>query len=156
LSAAKFGGPGGEAFHPGALAPHEMQELARVEVICFGAEESLHAPLQVRTTPGTQAVTLGDHPVIAQRVEHPASVKPNRVDAKMRAGNTAHSEIRVQALPTRTRYVGRCGLRERKILARRRYLAAVIDFTVMVSPVSVPVTSTLAPANASGDFWSLN
>ena len=82
LSAAKIGGPGGEAFHPGALAPHEMQKFTRIEVIGFGAKKRLHAPLQVLTTPRTQAVTLGNHPVIAQRVQHPASCKAKIVSTQ--------------------------------------------------------------------------
>ena len=34
--------------------------------------------------------------------------------------------------------------------------AAEMELTEMVSPLSVPVTFTLAPANCSGVFWSLS
>src|SRR5487761_30613 len=46
--------------------------------------------------------------------------------------------------------------RSRRAEIRSYLAAAAIDFTAMVSPLRVPVTVTLSPANCRGVFWSLN
>ena len=70
LVAAAGGDPVEEALHAGALAPHQGEEFAGVEVRGFVAEEGFHAPLDVGGCPGAEAVTFGDDPVVAKCVQH--------------------------------------------------------------------------------------
>lgn len=82
LGAAAGGGdPVEEALHAGAFAPQQDEELAGVEMRGFVAEESLHAPLNVRRGPGTQPVAPGDDPVVAESVQHGAETASGRIGA---------------------------------------------------------------------------
>src|ERR1035437_10133800 len=55
-----------EAFHAGAFPPHQAEKFPGVETRSLRPEECFHAPPDVGRLPGTQAVALGDNPVIAQ------------------------------------------------------------------------------------------
>lgn len=70
LGFAAFRDPGEEAPHARALAPHEREEFARVQIGGFLAEKSFEPPLDVGRCPGTQPVALCCDPVVVQRVEH--------------------------------------------------------------------------------------
>ena len=70
LGAAAGGDPVEETLHAGAFAPHQGEEFAGVEIGGFVAEESFHAPLDIRRRPGPEAVAFGDDPVVAEGVQH--------------------------------------------------------------------------------------
>lgn len=70
LFAAAVFHPGEEAADAGAFGPHQVEEFARAEIRAGGTEESFHAPLQIGTFPRTEAIALGNHPIIAECVQH--------------------------------------------------------------------------------------
>jgi hypothetical protein len=59
-----------ETFHASALAPHQGEEFAGVEMGGFFAEECFEAPLNIGRGPGTEAVAFGDDPVVVEGVQH--------------------------------------------------------------------------------------
>jgi hypothetical protein len=65
-----------ETFHPGALAPHQLEEFAHLEVRRFFPKECLHAPANVRRSPRRKAIPSGDDPVVAQGIQHCDSELP--------------------------------------------------------------------------------
>jgi hypothetical protein len=104
LGAAAGGDPVEEAFHAGPFAPHQGEEFAGVEVGGFVAEERLHAPLDVGGGPGTEAVALGDDPVVAEGVQHVAEIGNRRIEiAEHVAGCGLRADGRIGAGATRGR-----------------------------------------------------
>ena len=80
LSAAAGGDPAEKTLHASAFAPHQAEEFAGVEVRGFVAEERFHAPLDIRRSPGTEAVAFGDDPVVAEGVQHVAEIGNGEIE----------------------------------------------------------------------------
>jgi hypothetical protein len=68
--AAAHADPLEKSFHASAFAPHQFEELSRIEVRRFLPEECLHAPADVRRSPRRKAMPFRNNPVVAQRVQH--------------------------------------------------------------------------------------
>jgi hypothetical protein len=98
LGAAAGGDPVEKALHTGALAPHQGEEFAGVEVGGFVAEERFHAPLDVRGGPGTEAVAFGDDPVVAEGVQHMACNSNVRTSGRISADATEVEAIKLVAI----------------------------------------------------------
>ena len=98
LGAAAGGDPVEEALHAGAFAPHQGEEFAGVEVGGFVAEERFHAPLNVGGGPGTETVTFGDDPVVAEGVQHVACNSNVRTSGRIGADATEVEAIKLGAM----------------------------------------------------------
>src|SRR6267378_6874274 len=70
LESAALGGPINEALHLIAVFPHQMEEFGRIESGGFGAEKCLEPPAEVWASPGIQAITASDNPVVTQHLPH--------------------------------------------------------------------------------------
>jgi hypothetical protein len=67
---AAFGDPVEESLHAGAFAPDKTDELGCAEVGGVFAKEGFEAPLKIGRRPGTEPITFGRDPVVAEGVEH--------------------------------------------------------------------------------------
>jgi hypothetical protein len=78
--------PSKEAFHAVAVRPHELEEFTGVEVGRVFAEECFEPPLDIWRLPRTQAVALGNDPVVAEGVEHTQDQRPTGSQSPKPAG----------------------------------------------------------------------
>src|SRR5882762_1587638 len=70
LESPALSGPINEALHLIAVFPHEMEEFGRIESGGFGSEKGLEPPAEVRASPGIQAITASDNPVVTKHLPH--------------------------------------------------------------------------------------